>query len=78
MEGARGCGRRRVGGRLFWCSVYLLYWYKSTNTDAEGAPQRASSLLWAAERLEHGEGLSGGWWLLLPPSLQRLCLYLCI
>jgi hypothetical protein len=24
-------------GRPLWYSVYLLYWYKSTNTDAEGA-----------------------------------------
>ena len=24
-----------INGRLFWCSFYLLYWYKSSNIDAK-------------------------------------------
>ena len=31
-------------GRMHACSVYLLYWYKSANTDAEGAADSARAL----------------------------------
>jgi hypothetical protein len=36
-------GLAKRGGRWRWrdrYSVYLLYWYKSTNTDAEGAARK--------------------------------------
>jgi MFS family permease len=33
----------KYGRRLGWYSVYLLYWYKSTNTDAEGAAASPSA-----------------------------------
>jgi hypothetical protein len=34
LQNAAGGRRRRTRA---WYSIYLLYWYKSTNSDAEGA-----------------------------------------
>ncbi len=35
---------------MLYCSVCFLYWYKSTNTDAEGAGVEASLLAALLER----------------------------
>jgi hypothetical protein len=54
----------RAGGEQRICSVYLLYWYKSANTDAEGAEQHMSAVLedlalqivepWGSDGMEEG------------------------
>jgi hypothetical protein len=46
--------------KRFYCSVYLLYWYNSANTDAEGAARGADFLARGSTPEELGGGQEGG------------------